>query len=85
VGGPVLDLNVMVRRDRYAAGVQRTSTSQRPVPAATCLLVALSAGRVLVGTGEWHLTVHDALLLQAETGSALAAQGASALISFSPC
>ena len=83
IGGPVLDLNVMARRDCISADVRRISNANRALPAATYLLVALSPGPVAIGTSEWHLAVHDALLLFGEIGSALAVRGASALIRIS--
>ena len=81
LGGPVLDLNVMARRDRFSADVRRISIAELTVAAAASLLVALSAGQVMVGTSEWHLGLHDALLLRNEGDRALAVQGASAFIS----
>jgi environmental stress-induced protein Ves len=83
IGGPVLDLNVMIRRDCISADVRRISHATLIPPAATCLLVALSPEPVTIGTSAWHLAEHDVLLLQGETGSALTARGASALISLS--
>ena len=83
IGGPVLDLNVMARRDCIFAEVRRISNATLILPAATCLLVALSPAPVVVGTSEWNLAEHDTLSLEDETGSALTARGASVLISLS--
>jgi uncharacterized protein len=84
IGGPVLDLNVMVRRDRISAVVWRIADATLAVPNATCLLVALSPGSVLVGTSEWRFATHDALLLQDEGGAALVTDGAFAMINVGP-
>jgi uncharacterized protein len=84
VGGPVLDLNVMARRERFSAHVLRISNADLAVPSATCVLMALSAGRLMVGTGAWDLDAYDALLLQDEGGAALVAPGAVVIVSFAP-
>jgi len=85
LGGPVLDLNVMVRRGRFSADVQRISNTNLVVPGATCVLVALSPGRVVLGSDQWPLATHDALLLQDETSAPLVAEGAFVMINLMAC
>jgi len=85
IAGPVLDLNVMARRDRFSAEMRRISNADLSVPGTTCLLVALSPAQVVLVTSAWHLQPHDALLLRNESGAALVTKGAFALINLSRC
>ena len=64
IGGPVTDLNVMVRRGQFSAHVRAAGAGPHTTRAATCIFLALAPGDAIVA-GETHgLLAHDALLLQ---------------------
>lgn len=71
IGGPVRDLNVMVRRGRYAAKVERielaSGSPQTLDLPASCVLVALGAIAVRVGDRNYHLALDDAIRLECAT------------------
>ena len=59
LGGPVLDLNVMCRRGRFAATVERIADEAWTPSGETALLVALEP----LAVGAETLGAHDALIL----------------------
>jgi uncharacterized protein len=79
LGGPVLDLNVMVRRNRASCEVKNTNASMR-LHADINVLVALSHAHITLRADTWHLHPHDALLLQGERDANLLLDGAGVLI-----
>lgn len=84
LGGPVRDLNVMLRRARFSADVSRVSDTNLVVPGATYLLVALSPARAVLGASEWRMDAHDALLLRDEGGPAPWIVGPFVMINVEP-
>lgn len=63
-GGPVADLNVMVRRGRYTGRVWRKLAGDFSASADTWLFVALEAGTVTVNQATHQLHRRDAILGQ---------------------
>ncbi|MBB4087585.1 HutD family protein [Sphingomonas carotinifaciens] len=61
--GVVHDLNVMVRRDAFAAKVERVSSTVNVPENGTVLLFAGEAATVDCGDSRYHLGLCDALLL----------------------
>jgi uncharacterized protein len=66
-GGPVIDLNVMIRRDRYQASMSRIlapSSTLLSLPAACSVLIALAPLVVRSGAGAHELARLDAALVE---------------------
>ena len=63
VGGPVTDLNVMLRRGFCSATVTRVSAFGFKPPG-TCLFVALAAANASAEDTNWRLEQHDALITE---------------------
>lgn len=82
VGGPAVDLNVMVRRDRYRASVERLADRDWDPAGDFALLVALGPVALAGNGGQWRLGRHDAVLSAATDRRArtLAARGPSLAI-----
>lgn len=87
VDGPVIDLNVMARRGRFGARVQRMrAPAVLEITAATTVLFALGALTVAAGRRTWALNRWDALRFARPRDCSLESpQGAAAyLIEISP-
>jgi environmental stress-induced protein Ves len=61
LGGPVTDLNVMVRRDGFTGTVRRIAPGSMTPNAGLWLFVALDAGCFTVGAAHFILRQHDAV------------------------
>ncbi|MEU6283099.1 HutD family protein [Streptomyces sp. NPDC047028] len=81
LGGPIVDFNVMVRRDEVAATVRvvRSRTAVRAVAATDVLVVVLDGSAVLEGAGV-RLGRLDAVLLRDGEGDELGVEGVLAIV-----
>ncbi len=81
VDGRALDLNVMVRRARYQAHVERLEGGDWRPAGRIALLVALGPVELAGDVGEWRLGRHDAIFsAAAHSAGALSVRGPSVTI-----
>ncbi len=67
LGGPVIDLNVMTRRNRFESRVERNAargTQRLPLQAAATLILALEEVTVAAGGADCRLAKFDAALFE---------------------
>ncbi|MER7727298.1 HutD family protein [Streptomyces sp. NPDC096323] len=85
LAGPVLNLNVMYRRDRFRAqtAVVRGTLRLAAPEGGAVLAVALEDGAVIDGT-DTGLGCYDAVLLRGTAACVLRTQGYAALVTLSP-
>jgi hypothetical protein len=65
-GGPVTDLNIMVRRGRVLANVERVTDADRPVAADRTLVVATQPAMLRAGGAVQRLDEFDAALIDGD-------------------
>ncbi|PTD19370.1 HutD/Ves family protein [Sphingomonas fennica] len=80
IGGAVIDLNAMVRRDRYRAEMTRLGAGLHAVAAPFAILIALGPIEATAGGRAFRLDRHDGLDLDGEAEVRIENAGAGALL-----
>lgn len=87
IGGPILDFNVMTRRDRFIHRVERLTASHSisPPQAGSLAILLCAAGSATVSSGAAHeaLGRHDAAVLDAACSVAVGPGGEIYLVELS--
>jgi environmental stress-induced protein Ves len=80
LNGPATDLNVMVRRERYAASLRRITGETIRINANVCVLVALTRSSATLAAHSYELDQLDALLVEDREAMMLTVHGAGYLV-----